>query len=280
MHFFRTLKAFRANPFVSTPAAVLKHSYWQVRKTIGPFPLVLERDGIRLMIHRETKNGAGGLFFSGGFWDPNNMRLVRELCSSGMVPNLVDVGANIGLYSMIAGQHLPVYSFEPHPFTYGAFLENRRLNGVEAQVHALQAALGDESGSVSFSDDPGSSINHVQVSPDETGPFLDVEILRGDDWASREGVRPGLVKIDVEGHEDSVLRGFGSLLAEVPALLIEVRDLDSTAGIVKGAGHLGPWQYLHGVKRFVDHKMHGEDWIFLHPEFAERLRQAGYELPV
>lgn len=140
----------------------------------------------------------------------------------------IDVGANIGsqtIYALLSGAFARAIAIEPDPHNFGILQRNLALNGLEDRVLAVQAAASASSGTLqlaqhrhnfgahsvepSFISDPADSISVVATTVDEL--------------LERYGVAPvqvGLVKIDVEGHELSVLQGMTSLRnARIPVLL-------------------------------------------------------------
>lgn len=275
-NFLKTVRSFRRNPFLNPWAASTRHGLWQIRKLLGRFPVVIEREGVRIVAHKDICNGVGGLFNSAGYWDANNMRLVETLAREHLVRNLVDIGANAGVYSLIAGRFIPVIAFEPHPGMFGHLEENRELNGLGERIRTVRTALGSEDGTIRFTDELESSVNRVVTDPREGQHVIEVEIHRADTWFESQATTPSLVKIDVEGHEQQVLVGFGALLAEVDILLVECREPAVIQDKTHAAGLVGPFQYEHTRKRFVRQPNHGEDWVFLNPSFVSRLEDAGF----
>ena len=140
----------------------------------------------------------------------------------------IDVGANIGsqtVYALLSGAFSRAIAIEPDPHNFDILQRNLAINGLEDRVLAVRAAASATSGTLqlvhhgknygahsvepSFIDNPAGAVSVV-------GTTLD-ELLQ------QYGVTPvqvGLVKIDVEGHELSVLQGMGSLRgARVPVLM-------------------------------------------------------------
>lgn len=117
----------------------------------------------------------------------------------------VDVGANIGLASLLISELAPsakVIAFEPIPKTFEYLVENIRRNGCEAKISAHRVAVGRQSGSIRFSQEDNSAINHI--TSEEGG----VEVpLTSIDTFFRKGPDIDFLKIDVEGFEDQVLEG-------------------------------------------------------------------------
>jgi len=155
----------------------------------------------------------------------------------------IDVGAHVGLYTaamLEAVQH--VVAFEPDPW---AALALREL--FADRVNLLEAAA---------SDVPGPAVIHVPRIRDDLAharATLEPSVARGlqndevavlrvriDDLALE---RVGLIKVDVEGHEQSVLRGAEATLRRCqPALIVEseVRHrADGPARVERYLGDLG-----------------------------------------
>jgi len=147
--------------------------------------------------------------------EPRTWTYVKKLMLGGNVKSLLDCGANIGGYSVVLGKKISVVAVEPMPDTYKILVTNISINS--SRVKALRMAVYDDSaetvklrrsplhsGADSISDDGGIIAHTITL----------------DDLQNRFG-RFDLVKIDVEGVEDRVLRG---LTANIPKyLVIEVR---------------------------------------------------------
>lgn len=137
--------------------------------------------------------------------------------------HFVDVGANIGLYTVLAGgvARASCLSLEPVPDTFAQLRQNIRLNGLEDLVDARNVGVGRESDTLQFTNTEGAN-NHVVV--DGEGDGVEVPVRSLDDLidANREEVM--IVKIDVEGWEEEVLRGGQQVLSRSDplALIIEM----------------------------------------------------------
>lgn len=130
-----------------------------------------------------------------------------------------DVGANVGLYTAKflkkVGSIGKVIAFEPTPGSV------KRLNNifVNKNVVIFDAALGENDGVVSmmFDSDPTSVTNKV-ISDVDDYKGVEVNVRSGDSIInSNPSILPNVVKIDVEGHELSVIKGMTQVLA-IPTL--------------------------------------------------------------
>ena len=126
----------------------------------------------------------------------------------------VDVGANVGYMTALmvsrVGEHGHVISFEPHPELSRVLTANAARAGT-CDVTVVAAALSDREGEgrLALGDDFERNRGTATLSEDDG---LSVPLERLDDRLA--GRHVGVLKIDVEGHELSVLRGAETALAE------------------------------------------------------------------
>lgn len=163
---------------------------------------------------------------------------LSELVPKGSVA--VDVGAANGLYAYFMSKNArAVYAFEPNPAQF------RRLARVRlANVTALPIALSDVDGTAAL------RIPKVQygeasleVHEDRNDDIL-VERVRTKTLDSFGLRNVGFAKIDVEGHELSVLRGAERTLRQQrPTLLIELEERHSVGVVRAVADLLLSWGY-------------------------------------
>ena len=147
--------------------------------------------------------------------------------------SLVDVGANVGQFSLFAAHLWPtstIYAFEPIPDQARRFAA---LHGQRVQLHRY--ALGDKSETLALhvaSRKDSSSLlplgrrqkilfNMVEASE------IEVPVKRLDEVLTRDLLpKPSLLKIDVQGFEHQVLMGAGRLLEEFSHVFVEVSFIE------------------------------------------------------
>jgi FkbM family methyltransferase len=165
------------------------------------------------------------------------IRVVSQIVRPG--DTVLDVGANIGLFSLIAsravGRDGAVHAFEPGRAAYARLGENLRINGT-ANVITHATAVADQNGwtSLFISDDSeASSLLQVAPSHDSTEHIevcsLDHFVATSLDEAARR--RIALIKVDVEGSEVAVFRGAQNLLTAPtrPAIIVEANPVTLAA---------------------------------------------------
>lgn len=126
----------------------------------------------------------------------------------------VDVGANCGLYSLVACHAgVPVLAIEPNELNFSRLQQNLAHNGYDAG-QALNLAVGAEKGrSLLYGGGEGASLLKNWGGMASTyAREVDVESL-DDLMRSRASAGQVLIKLDVEGHELAVLAGARGLLA-------------------------------------------------------------------
>lgn len=136
---------------------------------------------------------------------------------------ILDVGANIGLSTIALALTVPasrIISFEPSPVNFFYLEQNVEvLNGRDVDIRRL--AVSDKPGMLHFHAAKTGGWSHVVGDNHMSRGIesVDVEAIRLDDLV---GVRPDLIKIDVEGHEPEVLAGAKKLIEECrPVIFME-----------------------------------------------------------
>jgi FkbM family methyltransferase len=143
-----------------------------------------------------------------------------------------DVGAHVGLYSLVAALANPsarIYAFEPHPTARERLRLNIELNSLR-NIECLDSAVGDYVGDAQLfhvaSDDVPSSSSlsgeFMSTATSVVGTSVGVTTL--DRVTEEKGIiRVDLVKIDTETTEPAVLRGMSSTLErDRPTIFCEV----------------------------------------------------------
>ena len=160
-----------------------------------------------------------------GYFDIE-LRLLRYLCDRTKVS--IDIGASIGSYTVHLLNHSrKCYAFEPRPDS-AAYLEDRLAARPNPRLRVEAVALSDHTGDAQLRilvNDLGRSSIEKENPVEQLGVVetLTVPTRRLDDYDAIEPV--GCIKIDVEGHEDAVLRGAKRILVrDHPSLIIEIEE--------------------------------------------------------
>ncbi len=176
---------------------------------------------------------------------------IREVIQPG--DTLYDVGANIGLISLLTALHRSgasarMHCFEPEPRNCAHLRRNLELNGLGDRVQAHALALGAEKGEalLHVRGAEGEGRHSIATARGSSGSIR-VPLTTGDEFALSSGEPPDVVKIDVEGAEGQVLSGMRNLLqlGKPRELLLEIHAKGDTDRMPEG-GTIDDWLRSHG----------------------------------
>lgn len=181
-------------------------------------------------------------------WEKISLELWMRLCRRSHT--IIDVGANTGVYALLARTVNPkatIIAVEPVLRVFKKMEENFALNA--GDIHAVRAAMTDHEGEVTLYDLPESdhvlavSLNKEHLSMMKGLRPVPVPARTMAGIAEEFGLpRIDLMKIDVETHEPEVLAGFIDILRrDKPTLLIEILNDQVAARVeeqVRGLGYL------------------------------------------
>jgi FkbM family methyltransferase len=142
---------------------------------------------------------------------------------------LLDVGANIGIFSLAAAKRFPdtrIYAFEPSPEAYSRLVRNLELNNM-VNVKPVKRAVYSSCSVVGFSKGSSTSLGSVI----DSGALL-VHAVTLDDFCSKKAIdKIDLIKIDVEGAEVEVLRGAQKTLDITDRLVAECHSAELATSV-------------------------------------------------
>lgn len=154
----------------------------------------------------------------------------------------VDIGANQGLYSLIAAQNpkcRKIIAFEPVPLTHARLAANVALNGGAERTVLHQLAIADSVGEVTISvaaDHTGTATLAGRVDGQAAGGGVTIQTINAplvDPLLA--GDLPLFIKIDVEGLESVVIAELSKTqtFEQVQAIFYEVDDRWANAGEIE-----------------------------------------------
>jgi FkbM family methyltransferase len=151
----------------------------------------------------------------------------ERLLSSEKKPTcFFDVGANYGTHSLLfLSQGVRTVTFEPNPECKPIFKAMLELNGLKGQLE--NCAIGNENSNATLifpKEDTwnGSIQKDYQHDLDKLNDLMsiDVEVMTLDNYVSKNGIKPDIVKIDTEGYELNVLKGAKFILQNYKPILV------------------------------------------------------------
>jgi len=178
----------------------------------SPSPIDAEVEGLKLRLYPEGNVCERKFLFMPRFFDPDERALIdAELPSDGV---FVDVGANVGLYTLWAARRLGekgrVLALEPNPVVFARLVFNLALNGLQERVTALQCGAADRDGAFDLHLHP-INLGGGSLTPEEgqAGDTIRVPCRPLEALLAEHGLeRVDILKIDVEGAEELVLPPF------------------------------------------------------------------------
>lgn len=197
--------------YVFRPRQVLRR-FRRFQRTAQPEEIVELPWGATVSVH--PSENVGSDIFHYGIFD----RIVPEAIFrlAGKNELAIEVGANIGQNcSLMACRVRPggnVIAFEPHPEIFQELKKNLGLwpESIRGIIQLENVALGESSGEAWLAN--GSEFDHNRGSASlcdpasAAGRTFKVNLRQLDEYVS-ESAKVGICKIDVEGHELSVLKG-------------------------------------------------------------------------
>ena len=178
-------------------------------------------NGIKLWIDPENDEGVERSLYYTGTYEAGTLDFIKNNLKRG--DRFVDVGANIGLMSIVAssavGNEGKIFSFEPHPETAKILRFNIDLNAIK-NIEIIQKGVGSSTGQAKIYDRwdvnrGGASL----ISSNSEQESFDIEIVKLDDVLQSSSV--DMIKIDIEGYELEALKGAKNIIgSEKPPILI------------------------------------------------------------
>jgi FkbM family methyltransferase len=134
---------------------------------------------------------------------------------------VVDVGANIGVFSLSIAKFFPdaeIHAIEPHPRVSRYLKKNINLN--QSRIYTHTCALGSKTSEVKISNKHADDMNEIILDTSKPGTTISMQTLD----SMFEGMDIWILKIDVEGMEKEVLVGATSVLKRTNNIIIEVDE--------------------------------------------------------
>lgn len=238
MSLFRSLKFVLDHPLNRSrkAAALLRYARWQLGSRMIPGAVVVQFvDNLSLIVKPGMSGATGNIFC--GLHEYEDMALVMHSLRPGDL--FVDIGANIGSYSILAAAAgSNVIAFEPIPATFEALRRNIRFNDLGDRIGARNMGLGSTTSTLEFTAGLD-TVNHVVSESDEEQESICVAVDTLDRCLGER--QPSVIKIDVEGFETSVLEGAEQALESdgLLALIVELNGSGARYGFDEEVLHEG-----------------------------------------
>jgi len=207
---------------------------WLLRllRSSGPLPIRLP-DQSRILMTQQSLELL--TYFWLGKHQPELTKTFWQiLCTLPAGHSVIDVGAHIGYYSLMAAHRLRqvgaglVFAFEPHPINFADLQRNQQLNNLSNLI-LIQKAVADQTTQMRLFSGPVSGTHSLRQFPYHNDSY-EVECIALDDFiidliTIYGQVKIGLIKLDIEGAELLALRGAQGLIErDKPYILYEENE--------------------------------------------------------
>ena len=202
-------------------AALKRFVCWQLGGRMVPGAVMIDWVDEAKMLIRPGDHGLTGNIYC-GLQEFEDMSYLLNVTTPDDL--FIDVGANMGAYSMLAckARGAKGHCFEPVPSTYEILRRNLDVNRLGDRVRSLNVGIADKEGVLRFHSDRNCE-NRVLADDENPANAIDVPVHTLDGLL--EGLDPTILKVDVEGYEGAVVEGAETILSNpsLHSIIIELR---------------------------------------------------------
>jgi len=193
----------------------------------------------------------------GGVWEPDRIHFLRDLIvqqrRSDEKVVFLDIGAHGALYLLVLDPYVRfdrMIAYEPEPSSLAQIRANLMMNDLVERVEVIPKAVSDEEGSSQFTiveqGNRGES-RIVEGASENRGHLINVSVTTVDATFSDIGVLL-VAKIDVEGHENKVVRGMLNALRNNRVILQIEKNTDDLADLERSLRAIGV-ERVHSISQ-------------------------------
>ena len=139
--------------------------------------------------------------------------------------HIIDAGGYVGDTALLFSSYTDknIHVFEASPSNMDIIHETIRLNHLD-NIVPVSKALGEKSGTATFSLGERNSCNSLVERPGYNYPdHIEVPVVTLDDYVRENNIEVGLIKVDIEGGEQLLLKGaVETIRTQHPILLISI----------------------------------------------------------
>jgi FkbM family methyltransferase len=211
-----------------------------LKKTKFDFYLNHHLTGFRFFINSYTHKG---YWYYGKEREKNTISEFLRIINKGDL--VLEIGGHIGYFSTyfayLVGESGSVHVFEPSPDNLNYLRKNVKLLPIQLNsiVNVINKGVGSIKETIDFYIDPITGQNNsflkdfegfnenkkFQADESAQTEVIKVDVIRLDDYVFEKGILPNFIKIDVEGFEWEVLKGFkDSIFKFKPILMVEIQN--------------------------------------------------------
>ena len=167
-----------------------------------------------------------------GFYEKEQLIFLNKLCNKSNITHFLDIGANIGYYSLFFKKICNIYAFEPNKINFLRLKENNELNNLNIKIYNFGLSNLNCDSEIWYTDKDkmgGSAIfdkNDPELEKYNSKNIIKEKItLKKLDDVLKINNSNIMIKIDDERHEKKVLEGMNNLINQNNIIMqIEIGD--------------------------------------------------------
>jgi FkbM family methyltransferase len=173
-----------------------------------------------IILNKQDVAVSGAIAF--GLFERTELEHFRKIIKPGMT--VIDIGANIGLYTVIAaklvGPEGKVFAYEPEDDNYEILKKNIEINKL-SNVIPLKTALAEKVGAADLYLDLNNRGHHSFANSGKAEKVIRVETDTLDHSLGKYHIsNVNVIKMDIEGAEGLAFQGMSMTIAQSPDLMI------------------------------------------------------------
>jgi FkbM family methyltransferase len=225
----------------------------------------MKREKIDFLIHKDFKIFYSDLDSTLQSIDEIFINESYRWISEEKKPLILDVGANIGVSCLYFKSKFPdarIICFEPDPNAFELLCMNIEVNQLK-DIEPIQAAISNDDGFANFygqvdelhTDARGNSLVEIWGMQRDSSQKIVVKVLSLKKFLNE---RVSLLKLDVEGSEELILKDIKQLMDNIEAIFLEFHACDS----MNNVNDLSRTLALLKEKHFILNVVPGEVGVF------------------
>ncbi|MBA9079449.1 FkbM family methyltransferase [Rufibacter quisquiliarum] len=191
------------------------------------------KNGEKIKLETNQTDYVGYLIFWNGVYSYEYLGIFEEIIQN--CKGFVDIGANAGLFSLVAATVNPtinVLAFDPSNASHHFLNRNVQLNGLNSRVKTFKSALSDQVGELEFFEVKSEKYGYLQynlggssslfVKPRQFSKYK-VHSYTLDALLQEPGqsdLQVDFVKIDAEGAEPSIIKGMDATIRKHKPIIV------------------------------------------------------------
>ena len=209
---------------------VFRLIWWQLQYRLSPAELVIKSFILPVKFYaKKGLTGVTGNIYT-GLHEFHDMAFLLHFLTA--ADTFIDIGANVGSYTLLASGvcQAKTIALEPSTDTADLLNKNLLLNKLQEKVTLIKAAAGAREDVLTFSKNEDTT-NHIMAHDEYSDTeFERVNVVSIDSLTINNN--PVLIKIDVEGFETEVLKGMTDTLKQpqLKAIIIELNGSGTRYG--------------------------------------------------